>query len=32
MRWLSRHSYSLIEAFIVDVEDITAYIKNEKRR
>ena len=32
MRWLSRHSYSLIEAFIVDVEDITAYIKNKKRR
>jgi hypothetical protein len=32
MRWLSRHSYSLIEAFIVDVEDITATSKTKKRR
>jgi hypothetical protein len=32
MRWLSRHRYTLIEAFIVDVEDITGTIKNRKRR
>ena len=29
IRWLSRHSYTLIEAFIVDVEDITGKIKSE---
>ena len=31
IRWLSRHSYTLIEAFIVDVEDITGKIKKKKR-
>ena len=31
IRWLSRHSFTLIEAFIVDVEDITGKIKNRKR-
>ena len=30
MRWLSRHRYTLIEAFIVDVEDITGKIKDKK--
>jgi|SRR5215469_10785740 len=32
MRWLSRHGYTLIEAFIVDVEDITDKMKNKKQR
>ena len=32
MRWLSQHSYTLIEAFIVRVEDITCKVKNKKRR
>jgi hypothetical protein len=32
MRWLSRHSHTFIEAFIVDVEDITDKIQNKKRR
>jgi hypothetical protein len=32
MRWLSRHSHTLIEAFIVEVEDITGKIENKKRR
>jgi hypothetical protein len=31
IRWLSRHSYTLIEAFIVDAEDITGKIKNKKQ-
>jgi hypothetical protein len=31
IRWLSRHSHTLIEAFIVDVEDITGKIKKKKR-
>jgi hypothetical protein len=31
VRWLSRHSYTLIEAFIVDAEDITGKIKKKKR-
>jgi hypothetical protein len=31
VRWLSRHSYTLIEAFIVDVEDITGKIEKKKR-
>jgi hypothetical protein len=30
MRWLSRHRYTFIEAFIVDVEDITGTIKDKK--
>jgi hypothetical protein len=30
MRWLSRHRYTLIEAFIVDVQDITGKIKDKK--
>jgi hypothetical protein len=30
MRWLSRHRYTLIEAFIVDVQDITGEIKDKK--
>jgi len=30
-RWLSRHSYTLIEACIVEVEDITGKIKNKQR-
>ena len=29
MRWLSRHPYTLIEAFIIDVQDITDKIKNK---
>ena len=29
-RWLSRHRYTLIEAFIVDVVDITGKTKNKK--
>ena len=29
--WLSRHSYTLIEACIVEAEDITGKIKNKKR-
>jgi hypothetical protein len=32
MRWLSRHSHTFIEAFIVEVEDITGKIQNKKRR
>jgi hypothetical protein len=28
MRWLSRHRHTLIEAFIVDVQDITGKIKD----
>jgi hypothetical protein len=30
MRWLSRHRYTLIEAFIIDVQDITGKIKGKK--
>jgi hypothetical protein len=30
MRWLSRHSHTFIEAFIVEVEDITGKIQNKK--
>ena len=30
MRWLSRHRYTLIEAFIIDVQDITGKIKDKK--
>ena len=30
MRWLSRHRHTLIEAFIVDAQDITDDIKNKK--
>jgi hypothetical protein len=30
MRWLSRHRHTLIEAFIVDVQDITGKIKDKK--
>ena len=30
MRWLSRHRYTLIEAFIIDVQDITGKIKHKK--
>jgi hypothetical protein len=30
MRWLSRHSHTFIEAFIVDVEDITGKSKTRK--
>jgi len=29
MRWLSRHRYTLIEAFIIDVQDITGKIKDK---
>lgn len=29
-RWLFRHRYTLIEAFVVDVEDITGKIKEKK--
>jgi hypothetical protein len=32
MRWLSRHSHTFIEAFIVDVEDITGKLQKKKRR
>ena len=31
MRWLSRHSHTFIEAFIVEAEDITG-IQKKKRR
>ena len=31
-RWLSRHRHTFIEAFIVDVEDITSKIKDKKSR
>ena len=30
MRWLSRHRYTLIEAFIIDAQDITGKIKDKK--
>ena len=30
--WLSRHDHTFIEAFIVDLEDITGTIKNRKRK
>jgi hypothetical protein len=30
MRWLSRHRHTLIEAFIIDVQDITGKIKDKK--
>jgi hypothetical protein len=30
MRWLSRHRHTLIEAFIIDVQDITGKIKDNK--
>ena len=30
MRWLSRHHYTLIEAFIIEVQDITGKIKDKK--
>jgi hypothetical protein len=30
MLWLSRHSHTFIEAFIVEVEDITGKIQNKK--
>lgn len=30
--WLSRHDHTFIEAFIVDLEDITGKIKNRKRQ
>jgi hypothetical protein len=29
-RWLSRHRYTLIDAFITDVQDITGEIKDKK--
>ncbi len=29
-RWLSRHGHTFIEAFIVEVHDITDEIKNKK--
>ena len=32
MRWLSGHSHTFIEAFIVEVEDITGKIQKKKRR
>jgi hypothetical protein len=32
MRWLSRHRHTLIEAFIIDVQDITRKIKKDKKR
>jgi hypothetical protein len=32
MRWLSRHRHTLIEAFIIDVQDITGKIQKKKRR
>ena len=31
VRWLPRHGYTLIEACIVEVEDITGKIKNKQR-
>ena len=30
MRWLSRNRHTLIEAFIVEVQDITGKIKDKK--
>ena len=30
MRWLSRHRHTLIEAFIIDVQDVTSKIKDKK--
>ena len=30
MRWLSRHRYTPIEVFIIDVQDITGKIKDKK--
>jgi len=30
MRWLSRHRHTLIEAFIIDVQDITSKIEDKK--
>jgi hypothetical protein len=30
IRWLSRHQHTLIEAFIIDVQDITGKIKDKK--
>ena len=30
IRWLSRHRHTLIEAFIIDVQDITGKIKGKK--
>src|SRR3984893_16412401 len=30
MRWLSRHRYTPIEVFIIDVQDITGKIKGKK--
>ena len=30
MRWLSRHRYTLIEAFIIEVQDITGNINDKK--
>ena len=30
MRWLSKHRYTLIEAFIIDVQDISGKRKDKK--